>query len=135
MGRSDAHQLAKALSAVPLFADCSSRDLIDLATHSYRSSVPARWPLIHQDTPGDACYVILDGAVSVIVDGAEVATLGPGSVVGEMALTTHRLRNATVTSTAPLDLLHIDGGEFERLLERRPALRAALVARTATMSA
>jgi CRP-like cAMP-binding protein len=60
--------------------------------------------------------------------------LGAGSVVGEMALATGHLRNATVTSTTPLDLLHIDAAEFNRLVESRPTLRAALLARTATMA-
>jgi CRP/FNR family cyclic AMP-dependent transcriptional regulator len=135
MGRTDAQQLAKDLSALPVFHGCTGRDLHDLATHAHRSSVPARWPLIHQETPADACYVILAGSAAVVVDGAEVARLDAGSVVGEVGVATHRLRNATVTSTTALDLLHIDGSEFSRLLERRPALRTAMLARAATMTA
>jgi hypothetical protein len=45
------------------------------------------------------------------------------------------LRNATVTSATPLDLLHIDATEFSRLLARRPALREALLARLNAVAA
>ena len=72
---------------------------------------------------------------NVPTDGTPVAELGRGSVVGEMALATGRLRNATVTSTSPLDLLHIDVNEFRSLLERRPTLRTSLLARLAAATA
>ena len=88
--------------------------------------MPAHWPLIQEDTPADACYVILEGQADVAIGGTVVATLDTGSVVGEMALASGRLRNATVTSSTPLDLLHIDVGQFDALLARRPALREAL---------
>jgi CRP/FNR family transcriptional regulator, cyclic AMP receptor protein len=135
MGVSDHRVIARQLAALPSFEGCTAKDLDDLAKHSRHSSVPAAWPLIHQDTPADACYVILDGTASVAIDGTPVAELGRGSVVGEMALATGRLRNATVTSTSPLDLLHIDVNEFRSLLERRPTLRTSLLARLAAATA
>jgi CRP-like cAMP-binding protein len=135
MGRHDAHTIARRLAALPAFAGCSSRDLHDLARHARHSSVPAGWPLIHQDTPADACYVILDGDATVSTGGAVVATLTAGAVVGEVGLAQGRLRNATVSSTTPLDLLHIDGSEFAALLARRPALREAMLARVGALAA
>jgi CRP-like cAMP-binding protein len=52
-----------------------------------------------------------------------------------MALATGRLRNATVTSKTPLELLHISADEFEKLLDRRPALREAMLARINAVAA
>ena len=135
MGHSDHRDIVQRLAAQPAFSGCSARDLDDLAKHSYHSSVPAGWPLIHQDTPADACYVILDGTAVVRVDGAEVATLGAGAIVGEVALATGRLRNASVTSKEPLDLLHLDASQFRSLLERRPTVRASLLARLTAATA
>jgi CRP/FNR family transcriptional regulator, cyclic AMP receptor protein len=135
MGHSDHRELARRLASLPAFAGCSARDLDDLARHARRSSVPAGWPLIHQETPADACYVILDGAAVVRIDGADVATISAGGIVGEVALATGRLRNATVTSTEPLDLLHVDAEEFRKLLVRRPAVRASLLARLSAATA
>jgi CRP/FNR family cyclic AMP-dependent transcriptional regulator len=130
MTRSDARAIVAALQAQPAFAACERRDLQDLAEHAEHSSVPARWPLMHQQTPADACYIILDGEASVTVGGAEVATISAGAVVGETGIAGHKLRNASVTSTTPLDLLHIDADEFTDLIERRPGLKTVLLART-----
>ena len=52
-----------------------------------------------------------------------------------MALATGRLRNATITSIRPLELLHLDSGDFARLLSRRPSLRSALLARMDAVAA
>lgn len=135
MGRTEIQDIARRLAIVPAFSNCSTRDLADIARHAGHTSVPANWPLIHEETPGDACYVILEGKAEVAIGGAAVATLDAGSVVGEMALATGRLRNATVTSTTPLELLHIDAAEFDKLLGRRPALREALLARMKAVAA
>ena len=130
MTRSDARAIVAALQSQPVFAQCGRRELQDLAEHAERSSVPAHWPLIHQQTPSDACYVILDGEASVTVGGEQVATITSGAVVGETGIAGHKLRNASVTSITALDLLHIDADEFTDLVERRPALAAALLSRT-----
>lgn len=129
MRRSETREVVRLLAGLPAFGECSARDLADLATHAHRSRVPAHWPLIQPETPADACYVVLEGTASVTVEGTPVATVGPGGVVGEMALARGRLRNARVTSTTSLDLLHIDADQFTRLIDRRPALRATLLAR------
>jgi len=119
------------LRAQPVFKDCSKDDLDDLANHSNHTSIPKNWPLIHQETPADACYVILSGDADVLIKGEKVASITSGAVVGEAGLAGHKLRNATVTSTTPLDLLHIDAAQFTDLIERRPALKAAFLSRTA----
>lgn len=130
MTRSDAREIVAALSAQPAFKDCSKADLEDLANHSNRTSIPKDWPLIHQETPADACYVILEGDADVFVKGEKVASITSGAVVGEAGLAGHKLRNASVTSTTPLDLLHIEADQFTELIERRPALKAAFLSRT-----
>jgi CRP-like cAMP-binding protein len=66
-----------------------------------------------------------------MVNGQKVASISTGAVVGEAGLTGHKLRNAQVTSTTPLDLLHINADDFTALTERRPALKNAFMSRTA----
>jgi CRP-like cAMP-binding protein len=131
MSRSDAREIVAALKAQPAFKECGNGDLQDLATHSNRTSVPKDWSLIHQETPADACYVLLSGEADVLVKGNKVAAISTGAVVGEAGLAGHKLRNASVRSTTPLDLLHINAEEFEALIKRRPALKSALLSRTA----
>jgi CRP/FNR family cyclic AMP-dependent transcriptional regulator len=135
MSRKDAAQIVAALQQQPAFKDCSKADLEDLANHSNHTSIPANWPLIHQETPADACYIILSGDADVLVKGEKVASISAGAVVGEAGLAGHKLRNASVTSTTPLDLLHIDAEQFASLIDRRPALKAVLLSRTAEAAA
>ena len=52
--------------------------------------------LTEQGEPGSEIYLLLDGVLSVWVDGAEVGELGPGAVVGERALLEQRRRTATL---------------------------------------
>jgi len=51
--------------------------------------------LVRQGEPGDELFLLLDGVLEVVVDGASVAELGPGAVGGERAL----LEGGTRTST------------------------------------
>lgn len=52
--------------------------------------------LAEQGEPGDDVYLLLDGVLSVWVDGALVGELGPGAIVGERALLEHGRRTATL---------------------------------------
>jgi hypothetical protein len=52
--------------------------------------------LTEQGEPGDDIYLLLDGLLSVWVDGGQVAELGPGAVIGERALLEHGRRTATL---------------------------------------
>lgn len=57
--------------------------------------------LMRQGEEGDELYLLLDGVVAVDVDGAELAELGPGAVVGERALLEGGTRTATLTARTP----------------------------------
>jgi cyclic nucleotide-binding protein len=52
--------------------------------------------LTEQGQPGDEMYVLLDGVLSVEVDGNALADLGPGAVLGERALLEGGTRTATL---------------------------------------
>ena len=64
--------------------------------------------LFHEGDPGDALYVIVEGEVAVQAEGpprVEMARLGAGSFIGEVALMTDQPRSATVTAVAGAELL------------------------------
>ena len=52
--------------------------------------------LTEQGAPGGDVYLLLDGVLSVWVDGTQVGELGPGAVVGERALLEQGRRTATL---------------------------------------
>ena len=115
----DARQL-RAFSAFDKFSDAELHRLVRAAHHD---STSAPWPLIHERTPSDACYILLSGEVRVYVGQEHVATLGPGEVLGESALRRGKLRSATVTTTGPTEVLRIEADDLAVLLDEIPAFR------------
>ena len=86
------------------------------------TSLPARWTVVHEGTPADACFVLLVGVVCVRIDGVTRATLGPGEVVGEMGLLGRSLRSASVVTQTPMQALRIEYDALSALMGARPAL-------------
>ena len=93
--------------------------------------LPADWSLIWEKTPADKAYLIVEGEVSVRRGGEEIARLGPGDVIGEMAIVNHKLRSASVVSLTPLEVVHFTKESLEELLEDVPAFGDALRGTTA----
>ena len=66
--------------------DLSNKDLKTVIDKGRHVRLPANWSLIWEKTPADKAYLIVDGEVSVRKGKEEVARLGPGDVIGEMAI-------------------------------------------------
>jgi CRP-like cAMP-binding protein len=109
----------------------SDNDLQRIVRAAHRTSTSGPWPLIQQQTPSDACYVLLSGEAAVYVGQDRVAVVGPGEVLGESALRRGKLRNATVTTTGKAEVLHIARDDLDRLLDEIPALRGVMDATAA----
>jgi hypothetical protein len=58
--------------------------------------------LIDQGDPGSEMFLLLDGVLSVEVDGDAVAEVGPGSILGERALIEDGTRTSTLRATTPI---------------------------------
>ncbi len=70
---------------------------------------------------GNEMFVIAEGSVEVSV-GAFKATLGPGEMVGEMALVDdHHRRIASVRALSALKVTPIDRNRFEYLIQHDPS--------------
>jgi small-conductance mechanosensitive channel/CRP-like cAMP-binding protein len=78
---------------------------------------------------GDSMYVIHEGSVSVRIpaDGtfAEVAQLGAGSIVGEMALLTGESRTADVIALTDVVAIRIEKNDLRPVLEENPDLASS----------
>lgn len=109
----------------------SDDDLATVVRAGRHLHLPADWSLIWEKTPADKAYLIVDGEVSVRKSGVEVARLGPGDVIGEMAIVNHKLRSASVVSLTPLEVIHYTKESLEDLLDRVPAFGDALRGTTA----
>ena len=94
-------------------------------------TLPQGWSPIAESTPADKAYLITAGEVSVRKGGVEIATLGPGAVVGETAIVNKTLRSATIVALTPLKVVHFTSETLEELADRVPAFGAALRAAAA----
>lgn len=119
-------QLAK-LDRFSGFSDNEIKMVVDAATYL---TVPEGWAMMSENTPADKAYLILSGEVSVRRSGEEVARVGAGDLVGEMALVNHKLRSATVVTETPLEALHFTAETVAALNAKIPHFSAALTGAT-----
>lgn len=109
----------------------SDADVATIVRAGRHVHLPADWSLISEQTPADKAYLILEGEVSVRKGGAEITRLGPGDVIGEVAIVSHTLRTASVVSLTPLEVIHFTRESLEELLSSVPAFGEALRSTTA----
>jgi CRP/FNR family transcriptional regulator, cyclic AMP receptor protein len=108
------------LASVEFFRGFDEELLTRIAHLGERVEIEAGTELIDQGRVGDACYVIVEGSATVIAGGQFIATVGPGSMVGEMALVSHRPRNATVRAETPMVVVAFAADKFRDLLHTSP---------------
>ena len=112
--------LAITLAKVSFFDGFSTGELNRVAQLATEVEAEKGALLIDQGRVGTECFVILDGEAGVYFGGEHIATIGPGSMVGEMALVQHRPRNATVVAATPMKLISFDMSSFRTLLSEMP---------------
>lgn len=108
------------LRHIALFARMSEAELARFAALGEPVDAEAGAVIIDQGDVGVECFLVLEGEAGILAGGHHVATIGPGSVVGEMALIGHKPRNATVTAQTPMRLLSFDISSFKKLLDEMP---------------
>jgi CRP-like cAMP-binding protein len=108
------------LASLEPFSGCTARQLDDMAALATELRVPAGAVLCQQGEIGIDTYVLVAGRVAVSIDGTQVATLGPGEFVGEMALLHDGRRGATVTAVEPTHALVIAADEVDTMLASVP---------------
>ncbi len=74
--------------------------------------------LFEQGEVGDRAYQIVEGQLEVLVREQRVAVRGPGDIVGELALISHRPRTATLRALEPVVLRAVDWAAVEAELAK-----------------
>lgn len=93
------------LTSIPLFADLADADRAAIADAAYEVEAAAGEKLASEGDFGYALYAIESGTATVTADGAQLRTLGPGDVFGEIALIASGRRTASVVATSPMKLI------------------------------
>ncbi|MFT3922331.1 MAG: cyclic nucleotide-binding domain-containing protein [Myxococcales bacterium] len=111
------------LSAVPIFAAVTDeRFLRRVAGFLQPVDAAAGDRLFTQGDAGDRLYLVVEGNLRVHLDDLELARLGPGSHVGEMALLDGEPRSAAVTAETACRFLTLTQAQFFAAIAQAPAV-------------
>ena len=128
----DQANAAELLARVPLLSGLEPTELERIAQVAIPRAFPKGARIFHEGDRSDACYVIRSGEVRVTrehPDGRAIAlaTLGPGELVGELAMLDGGVRSASVETLTEVELLAVAATDMKGLLERNAQITAKLV--------
>ena len=108
------------LKGIPLFRFLDDPHLTLLANNCDALNVPKGDRLFNQGELGDALYIIVDGAVSILIsDGVtenQVRICGVNELIGELALLSNEPRSASVEAITELTVLRLKREVFIDIL-------------------
>ncbi len=121
------------LAHVDLFSTLDAKELPVIAKGCQERSYPAGTPLFKQGDTGVGLYVIESGKVHISrVDNPDrpeedLGIVGPGDVIGEMALLDDFPRSATATAVEDVTALVLPIWDFRAVLRDHPDIALNLL--------
>jgi NTE family protein len=114
------------LGRSPLFEGLSEQEVEDVLGSMRPVSFSAGTAICREGDPGTTLFVLVGGQADVLHPGGDETEvrLGPGDVIGEMAVVSGEARSATVVAATATEALELDQEAFAALLLRRPLLAA-----------
>jgi CRP/FNR family transcriptional regulator, cyclic AMP receptor protein len=103
------------LTAIPIFSELSEDEAKRLSAFATETSAAEGQILMKQGDYAVELIAIEEGTADIIQDGKKIASLGPGDLIGEMALFNREPRNADVIATSPMRLLKLTHWEIRRM--------------------
>ena len=91
-----------------------------LENHDQFVRIPAGSVLFREGDAGDNMYIILEGEISLTINGQALGQELEGGVVGEMALIDESSRSATATTRTDCLLAPLDIEAFTELVRKKP---------------
>ncbi|HHZ08153.1 MAG TPA: Crp/Fnr family transcriptional regulator [Rhizobiales bacterium] len=123
------------LSDVRLFDGFTQEQLRLLAFGGEAMRLPERRVLYREGDEADCAFVIVDGAVELSRerDGRRIPVrrVGPGAILGELALIADSNRLTDATTAAETALIRLGRKQFRKILEEFPDLAVLLHGRIA----
>lgn len=119
------------LCEIPMFRNVEEKRLKLFSMMGQTLTYRAGERLFEKGDDGDAAYVILDGAVDVLIptDTGEisVAVLGAKEIFGEMAVLLDQPRTTAIAANSDLKVLRLDRQAFFNMLNEFPDVAIELI--------
>lgn len=124
--------ISRNLTKFELFQGLSDDVLDQLAGKITALNLQKNDVLFHQGDPGDAIYLIRSGWVKIIneeADDGEVVLnhVGPGGIIGEMAMFDQSPRSGGVVAISEVVLLKLLSEDFMSLLDEQPGVSIPII--------
>lgn len=114
------------LHAVPIFSRLHTSALLRINTMVTQKHISPGERIVTQGEPGDNLYIMLNGLCRVLVSKAgsetQVASVGRGEVIGEIAIISGEKRTATVEAAKPSTVLVLTGDAFKTIMHSYPGV-------------
>lgn len=78
--------------------------------------------LFREGEPGQHMYIVKSGRLELRAGGRKLEAVGPGGLVGEMALIDPAPRSATAVARGQSSVAAVDAATFDQLVQRVPRL-------------
>jgi CRP/FNR family cyclic AMP-dependent transcriptional regulator len=115
------------IKGVPLFAECSRKELDEIAGIADEIDLREGKELTSEGRPGREFFVLIEGNADVKKGSRRINQMGPGDFFGEISLVTRRPRTATVVATSPVRALVVTDRSFRALLEHQPEIQGKVM--------
>lgn len=123
-------EIVEALRGSDLFGRLDDHALERLGGAVEHVAAPAGDVLVRQGDPGDAIYLIVTGRLlaTVVGERTELAEMGPGELIGEVAVLRGGQRTATVRALRDSTLLRLSADAFRAVMLDHPDALLSLAA-------
>jgi len=115
------------LKSIDLFRGLAGEELATIAEIAEEQPFAAGEPVLAEGEPGDALYLVVEGALRVHRGGKQLGQLGVRDVFGEMAMLDPEPRSASVTVVKDAVLLKIGRDDFRDVLQERPEIGMGII--------
>ncbi len=125
------------LEQMDFLAGISAEDLAELRKVLKLREFNAGEALAREGDPGDRMWLLAKGSVSVRLDvddhrgSRRIASLGRGTVVGEMALIEGKPRSASIVADEHVACYELRSEDFDMLLREKPVIATGIMRNTA----
>ena len=111
---------------VPVFSKLSTASFLKTVPKLQYRKVSEGTVIIEEGTQGNTMMIVASGHVMIAQSGEDIAKLGPGMVVGEMALLTSSKRSATVRAHEDMEYIEFSREDLGAIAQGHPEIAVEL---------
>ncbi len=115
------------IKSIPLFAKLSQKELAEVSRHCDEITVASNQVLANEESPGEECFIIVSGEITIRRNRRKLAVKGAGEIVGEMALLDELPRSATLVTSQDSNLLVFSRRDFRLIMNELPSVSRKLL--------